>query len=88
LCGYFAPKRIRIDVVDKGTLTVDLHDGEPFPVLRLERRVATDVELLEAEGHLLADRLDDCAGTLAEVTTLREVQNDLPQGLRGKSRAL
>jgi hypothetical protein len=88
LCGHFAAKRIGVHVIDKGSHAVDLHDGEPFPVLRLERRVATDVELLEAERHLLADRLDDCAGTLAEVTTLREVQNDLPQGLRGKSRAL
>ena len=80
MCGYFAPKRIWIDVVDEGPLTVDLHDGEPFPVLRLERRVAGDVDLFELEGNLHPDRLDDCAGTLAEVTPLRVVQNDLRQG--------
>ena len=85
MCGYLAAKSSGIDVVDKGTLTVDLDDGEPFPVLRLERGIPTDVDLLELEGNIRAGRFDDGARTLTEMTALCVVQDDFP-GARDKCR--
>jgi hypothetical protein len=65
LCAYFAPKRIRIDVVDECPLPVDLHYRQPFAVPVFEFRVAADVDFLELERRLSADALDDPASTLA-----------------------
>jgi hypothetical protein len=53
LCGHFAAKGIRVDVVDEGPLAVDLQHREPFPVTRLQPGVAVDLDLLELERDLL-----------------------------------
>jgi hypothetical protein len=76
LCAHLAPKRIRIDVVDERPLAVDLHDGQPLAVLRLEFRVASDIDLFELERKLSADALDDPASTLAQVAPLSVVERD------------
>jgi hypothetical protein len=65
LCGYFAPKRIRIDVVDEDPLSVDLDHRQPLPISGLQRRIPADVDLLEVEGDVLPGLLEDPAGALA-----------------------
>jgi hypothetical protein len=80
LCGHFAAKRTRVDVVHEGPLTVDLDHGQPLPVPRLQLRIPSDVDLFEVEGDLGACVLDDRASTLAEVAPLRVVQPDAPYG--------
>jgi hypothetical protein len=80
LCGNFAAKGARIHVVDEGALAVDLDDGQPFAIGRLELRIAADVDLLELEGNLDARLLDDRPGALAEVAPLRVVEGDSPYG--------
>jgi hypothetical protein len=77
LCGYFAPKGIPVDVVDERALAVDLHDRQPLPVPGLELRIAADVDLLHGEGHFAANGLEDLPRALAEMTTLRVVEDDL-----------
>jgi hypothetical protein len=76
LCGDLAAKRGWVDVVDERALAVDLDDRQPLPVPRFELRIPTDVDLLEVEGHLTANFLDDRPGTLAEVAALRVVERD------------
>jgi hypothetical protein len=76
LCAHLAPKRIRIDVVDEGLLPVDLHHRQPLAVLRLEFRVAADVDLLELERKLSPRTLDDAASKLAQVAALGVVERD------------
>jgi hypothetical protein len=76
LCTYFAPEGAGVDEVDESALPVDLDHGQPLSVLRLELVVAADVDLLELEGQLGPDLLDDAAGLLAEVAALRVVQSD------------
>jgi hypothetical protein len=76
LCTHLAPKRIRIDVVDEDPLPVDLHHRQPLAVLRLEFRVAADVDLLELERKLSANALDDPASTLTQVAALGVVERD------------
>jgi hypothetical protein len=80
LCDHLSPERSRVDVVDKGTLAVDLDHRKPFAVPRLELRIAADVDLLELKGDLCVDFVDDRPGALAKVTALRVVQTDLACG--------
>jgi hypothetical protein len=89
LCGYFAPKRIRIDVVDERPLPVDLDHRQPLPISSLEPGIPADIDLLEVEGDVLADLLEDPTGTLAEVAALRVEENDLraARSLTDRSRA-
>jgi hypothetical protein len=76
LCGYFAPKRIRIDVVHEGPLSVDLDHRQPLPVSSLEPWIPADVDLLEVEGELLPNRSNHLDGALAQVASIRVVEND------------
>jgi hypothetical protein len=76
LCANLAPKRIRIDVVDECPLPVDLHHGQPFAVLLFELGVASDIDLLELEGYVGADALDDPASSLAQVAALSVIERD------------
>jgi hypothetical protein len=83
LCGHFATKGIWVYVVDKGPLSVDLHDREPLPVARLQRGIAVDLDLLEVERGLLPNLGDDPTRPLAQVARRRVIQDDL----RDRSRA-
>jgi hypothetical protein len=76
LCGHLAAKRVWIDVVDEGPLAVDLDHREPLAVLGFELGVASDIDLLEREGYVGADALDDPASTLAQVAALSVVEGD------------
>jgi hypothetical protein len=76
LCGHFAPKRIRIDVVDERPLSVDLDHRQPLSIPGLERRIPADVDLRQVERDLFADLLENPPGTLAQVTALRVEEND------------
>jgi hypothetical protein len=77
LCGYFAPKSIWIHVIDKCALAVDLHNRKPFPIARLQFRVAVDLHFLQFERDLEADLRHDLFRTLAKMATLRVVEDDL-----------
>jgi hypothetical protein len=52
LCGEPAAERIRMNVVGEDLFAVDLDDGKPLPIARLELGVAGDVDLLEREAEL------------------------------------
>ncbi len=83
MCGYFAAKGIRVHVVDKGPLAVDLQHGEPLPVARLQSWIAVDLDLLELERDLLPNLGDDPSRALAQVTSLCVVEDDLRDKCRG-----
>ncbi len=73
-------------MVDERTLSVDLHDGQPFAVPRLELRVTVDVDLVEVEAHVVPHAYDKLARALAEVTPSSVVQPDVRQGrIRNRS---
>ncbi|HEY6067312.1 MAG TPA: hypothetical protein VIU81_01370 [Gaiellaceae bacterium] len=76
MCSQFAPKRIRVDVVDKRPLAVDLDHREPFPVPGLELLISADVDLLERGAACL----DDGPRALAEMAARRVVEDDLGYG--------
>jgi hypothetical protein len=76
LCVDFAPKSGRIDEVDEGPATVDFDHGKPLAVCGLELRVTGDVDLLER----LAALRQDSARPLAEVASLRVVEDDARYG--------
>ena len=77
LCGLqTALERLGMDVVGEGALAVDLDHGEPLAVARLEARIAADVDLDEVERPPRPHLLEDRASTLAEVATLRPVEDD------------
>ena len=76
MCSQFASKRVRLHVVGEGANAVDLDDGEPFAIARLELWVAADVDLLELESQLVAQRRDLRQRALAEMATLRVVERD------------
>jgi hypothetical protein len=77
-----AAEAVRIDVVDKRALAVDLHDRQPLAVARLERGVAGDVDLGELESELVLERADGPARPLAEVAVGSVVQRDARYGYR------
>jgi hypothetical protein len=77
LCGYFAPKSIWVHVVDESALAVDLYDRDPLPVARLERGIAVDLDFLQFERDLLEDLRHDLSRTVAQMATLRVVEDDL-----------
>jgi hypothetical protein len=82
LCGYFATKRIWIQVVDESPLAVDLHDRKPLAILRLEPRIPADVDFVELEVDLVADLIENRARAFAEVAALRVIQDDLTDKYR------
>jgi hypothetical protein len=83
LCGYFAAKSSWIHVIDESPLAVDLHDWEPLAIASLELGIASNVDLLELERELLADRRDDLPRALAQMAVLRVVEDDLMDKCRG-----
>jgi hypothetical protein len=79
LCDFSA-QRVGLDEVRERTLAVDLDDGKPLAVARLELRVAADVHFLELEAELVPGRLDDAPRGLAEVTAFGVVEDDARYG--------
>jgi hypothetical protein len=80
LCANFAAKCVRIDVIDEGSLPVDLDDGKPLPVPLLEVPIAADVHLLELERDLGASFLQHTPCPLAEVAAGGVVERDARYG--------
>jgi hypothetical protein len=76
LCADFSSKRPRIDVVDEGAAAVDLHHGQPLPVLRLELGIVRDVDFAERDAALPENR----PRAIAEVTASRVEQDDVGYG--------
>jgi hypothetical protein len=63
-------------VINEGALPVDLDDGQPLPMRRLEIGIAADVHLDQLELALPADLLERGARTLAETTLRRVIERD------------
>jgi len=80
LCGELAPERVRLDEVGESANAVDLHDGKPFAIACLELGVAADVDLLELESQLVAQRSHLRPRALAEMATLRVEDPDRRYG--------
>jgi hypothetical protein len=72
-----SPERLRLDVVGAHELPVELDDGKPLAVARLELGVARDVDLAQLEPFLGAQRLELRPRALAEMAPGRAVENDL-----------
>jgi hypothetical protein len=79
LCNR-SPEGVGLHVVRETAPAVDLDHGEPFPVLRLERRVAGDVDLPEVEAKLPLELGDHAASPLTQVAARRVVQRDAGYG--------
>ena len=71
-----SPERLLVDVVGEDALAVDLDDGDPLAVARLELGVAVDRDLLELEAELLVQSAHLPHGPLAEVTIRGGVDDD------------
>ena len=67
-------------VVDEPPFSVDLDDGNPLAVLRLELGHAVDRDLGQVEAEFVAGRVHDAAGCLAEMAARRGVENDFGYG--------
>src|SRR5262245_65579718 len=61
------PEGLFRDEVDECPLAVDLDHGQPFAVPRLQIRVARDVDLVERERELVAERRQRQGRPLAEM---------------------
>jgi hypothetical protein len=81
------PERRLVEVVDEGTLAVDLHHRQPLAVARLERGVAGDVDLVVGERQLDAQPRQLLARALAQVAAPRAVEDDAFQPATGRARA-
>jgi hypothetical protein len=77
------PQRVRLDPVDRQPLAVELEHGEPFAVTPLEVGIAGDLDLLDVEAELGAERLQVLARPLAEVAIARDVERERGQGRFG-----
>jgi hypothetical protein len=79
LCNR-APQRLGLDVVREAAPAVDLHDGQPLAIRRLESRLPRDVHLTQGEAELVPKLPDLRQGPFAEMATLRVVDDDLGYG--------
>jgi len=64
-------------VVDEAPLARDLDDRDPLAVFRLELWTAVDRDLAQLKAELVARRVDDAAGCLAQVAARRGVERNL-----------
>jgi hypothetical protein len=76
LCAEPAAQRVALDVVRERGLAVDLDNGEPLPIPRLQVGVAADVHLAQLEWNLLADGEQVGPRPLAQMAALRVVERD------------
>jgi hypothetical protein len=79
LCGQFATQRGDRDPVDEGALAVDLENGQPLAVGRLERGIARDVDLAVVDVF----RVEGPPRRLAKVAAVRGVEDDARDRCRG-----
>jgi hypothetical protein len=61
-------------------LAIDLDHREPLPVAALELGVARDVDLLELELHLRANRLENTLRGRAQMAVRSVVEDDAGYG--------
>jgi hypothetical protein len=71
-----AAQGIRLDEVGERPLAVDLHKRQPLPVAGLQLRVAGDVDLLELERLVGADRLEHASRRRAQMALRGVVEDD------------
>jgi hypothetical protein len=79
LCGQFATQRGDRDAVDESALAVDLDNGQPLAVGRLEPGIAGDVDLAVVDVF----RVEGLPCRLAEVATEGGVEDDARDRCRG-----
>ena len=75
-----AAKRRLVDVVDERAFPVDLDDGEPLAVTRLELGIARDVHLEELEIELVTKTRELPPCSLAQVAARSVVEDDARYG--------
>src|SRR5437763_7130041 len=73
LCNRPA-KRVGMDVIDAAPPAVDLADGDPLPVRRLELGLAVDRDFPQLEAELVARCGDDAPRRRAKVAARPGVQ--------------
>ena len=76
MCNRTA-ERIELDVVGEPPAAVDLDDGQPLSIGRFELGIARDVDFPQLELELLVDSTNLLERTLAEMTPLRVIDDDL-----------
>jgi hypothetical protein len=75
-------KRVGVHEVRERELAVDLDRGEELPVALLEIRPARNVDQLDVEPELVAQRRDDLERTRAKAAVSRVVDGDSCYGYR------
>src|SRR5919109_629809 len=68
------PERVLGNEVDERALPVDLDHWQPLAVVLLELRIPGDVDLVELEAELLAQRVQRLARAVAQMAALRPEQ--------------
>jgi len=76
LCAERPPERIFGYVEGKHTLPVDLDDRQQLPIAPFELGIAADVDFLKLEVELVPHGRDRRARSVAEVASLRAVEDD------------
>jgi hypothetical protein len=69
-----------VDEVGERLRAVDLDHRKALAIAALELGIAGDVDLLEVEGNLGPDCVQDAPGALAQVAARRVVYGDAPPG--------
>ena len=69
-------ERVRVDEERELLHPVDRDDGDPLAEAALELGIPFDVDLLELEGDVAPNLLDDAGRALAEVAAGRRVERD------------
>ena len=79
MCEQFPNKRGLVEVVDEGPPAVDLEDGKPLAIARLQTGIAGDVD------EFVGDRqpLELLLGPLTQAAALPRVENDARDRARG-----
>ena len=81
MCAFQTPSQdVGLYVVDEEAGSIELDHGQPLAVAPLEVRVAADVDLLELEPELVAERRELTARRLAEVAAVGVVERDAGYG--------
>jgi hypothetical protein len=79
LCNRTA-ERVRVHVVRKTPLSVDLHDRDPLAIPGLELRIPVDLDLPQLEAELVSRSGDDAPSGLAKMAARRGEECDLGYG--------
>jgi hypothetical protein len=80
VCRKGTPERRRRHVVRERSPPVDLDDREQLAVAGLQLRVTGDVDFLERERQLVANRRERVARAVAQVATGGVVEDDVSYG--------